>query len=108
MTEMQRIAPEDFEQKRKAGELEGDLILDVREPYEWEYYHEERAVLMPMNTIPARMEELPKDRDIYVVCAHGVRSVNVCLYLRQQGFSKLVNVDGGMAAIAALRGFQYD
>ncbi|WP_426453515.1 rhodanese-like domain-containing protein [Paenibacillus sp. S-38] len=108
MTEIRRIDPESFQEKLEEGELEGQLILDVREPYEWEYYHDERAVLMPMNTIPARLDELPRDRSIYVVCAHGVRSVNVCLYLRQQGFDNLVNVDGGMAAIASLRGFQYD
>ncbi|MBP1155224.1 MULTISPECIES: rhodanese-like domain-containing protein [unclassified Paenibacillus] len=104
----ERVGPEDFKRKQENGELSDSLIIDVRELYEWEYYHWEEPVLMPMNTIPERLEELPKDKTIYVVCAHGVRSANVSYYLKQQGFEHVVNVDGGMAALAELSGFQYD
>lgn len=103
-----RVGPEDFKRKLENGELSDSLIIDVREPYEWEYYHWEEPVLMPMNTIPERLEELPKDKAIYVVCAHGVRSANVSYYLKMQGFDQIVNLDGGMAALAELCGFQYD
>ncbi|SDH79742.1 rhodanese-like domain-containing protein [Paenibacillus naphthalenovorans] len=103
-----RVGPEDFKRKLENGELSDSLIIDVREPYEWEYYRWDELVLMPMNSIPERLGELPKDKPIYVVCAHGVRSANVSYYLKQQGFDQVVNVDGGMAALAALRGFQYD
>jgi rhodanese-related sulfurtransferase len=87
---------------------EEPCIIDVREQAEWEYYHLDEAVLIPMNTIPARLEEIPDDRDVYIVCAHGVRSQTVCRYLEQQGRSNAVNVIGGMAAVGAVRGFQYD
>lgn len=102
------IEPEAFRAKTDNGELGDALVLDVREPYEWEYYHWEQAQLMPMNSIPGRLAELPKDRTIYIVCAHGIRSANVCYYLKQNGFDDVINIDGGMAALAALRGFQYD
>jgi rhodanese-related sulfurtransferase len=88
--------------------LDNKMILDVREPAEWAYYHLERSVLMPVNTIPDNLAELPKDQTVYVICAHGVRSEMVCRYLNQQGRNNVVNVSGGMSAVAELRGFQYD
>jgi rhodanese-related sulfurtransferase len=102
------IEPEEFLQKLEKEGLKDALFIDVREPMEWDYYHLEEAVLMPMNTIPARLPELPQDRTIYVVCAHGVRSANVCYYMRQRGYELVTNVEGGMAALAQLKGFQYD
>lgn len=102
------IEPKAFVDKLNAKQLGDALIIDVREAWEWEYYHLDEAKLIPMNTIPARMGELPEDQTLYIVCAHGVRSANVCYYLRQQGYEKVVNVDGGMAAVAMLKGFQYD
>lgn len=89
-------------------QLEQVTVLDVREPEEWDYYHLEGSVLMPMRHIPAKLNELPPDRPLYVICAHGVRSEMVCRYLRQQGFANAVNVEGGMAAVAELQGFRYD
>jgi rhodanese-related sulfurtransferase len=102
------IEPSDFLQMVESVGLGDSLFIDVRESYEWEYYHLEEAELVPMNTIPGRLGELPRERTIYLVCAHGVRSVHVCHYLMQQGFENVVNVEGGMAALAQLRGFQYD
>lgn len=103
------ISPEDFlrfyedEEKRKDA-----LVVDVREPFEWDYYHLDSSTLMPVETIPSRLDELPKEGTVYIICAHGVRSDMVCRYLRQRGFGNVVNVEGGMAAVAELRGFQYD
>ncbi|MFD0867748.1 rhodanese-like domain-containing protein [Chlamydia abortus] len=102
------ITPEDFDRKLKAGELAADLIVDVREQEEWDYYHLEEAVHIPMNSIPERMKELPSDNLIYIVCAHGVRSEMVVRYLLQNGLENVVNVIGGMAAVSGLRGFIYD
>ena len=89
-------------------QTERPLVLDVREPHEWDYYHLEGTVLMPVRTIPDKLGEIPRDRPLYVICAHGVRSDMVCRYLRDQGYGNVVNVEGGMAAVAELRGFQYD
>jgi rhodanese-related sulfurtransferase len=102
------IEPEDFLQRMDSGELHDSLVLDVREPDEWEYYHLEGTLLFPMNTIPGRLGEIPRDRDVYVVCAHGIRSEMVCRFLRGNGFAQVINVHGGMAALARLRGFAYD
>lgn len=102
------IEPQQFVSKLNNNDLGDSLIIDVREPMEWDYYHLDEATLIPMNTIPARRNELPTDKTLYIVCAHGVRSANVCYYLRQQGYDNVVNVEGGMAAVAMLRGFQYD
>lgn len=92
-----------LEEKGRTG-----VLVDVRELQEWEYYHLDEALHIPMRTIPERLGELPQDSPIYVVCAHGVRSANVCDYLHRNGFDNAVNVAGGMAAVSALRGFQYD
>lgn len=108
MESFDSIHPRAFLEKLEAKQLDEALIVDVREQWEWDYYHLDEAKLMPMNTIPSRMGELPDDRPIYIVCAHGVRSANVCYYLREQGFEHVVNIEGGMAAVGMLRGFQYD
>lgn len=90
------------------GNINGNQIIDVREGFEWDFYHLEPSVLIPMNTIPERLGEIDGDKPLYIVCAHGVRSAAVCSYLEEQGYSSLHNVAGGMAAIASLKGFQYD
>ncbi len=73
----------------------GALLLDVREPGEWELVHVDGAVLIPMNTIPQRIEELPTDREICVLCHHGGRSAQVTSYLRAHGLNA-VNVSTGI------------
>lgn len=83
-------------------------VIDVRERVEWDYYHLDEAKLIPMNTIPSSLSDIPDDRDVYIVCGHGVRSQTVCRYLEQEGWDNVVNVIGGMAAVGAVRGFQYD
>ncbi|MCS7462431.1 rhodanese-like domain-containing protein [Paenibacillus doosanensis] len=108
MESFEYIEPREFLEKVDGKRLGDALIIDVREPMEWDYYHLEEAKLIPMNTIPARLPELPQDKPLYIVCAHGLRSANVCYYLRQHGYEQVINVEGGMAAVAMLRGFQYD
>lgn len=76
------------------------LLLDVREPWEYERCHIEGAVLLPMNTLPARLAELPRDRDIVVICHHGVRSYHVARFLDRHGFSRVINLAGGVDAWA--------
>lgn len=83
-------------------------IIDVREQAEWDYYHIEGSRHVPMNTIPGRLDELDSEQPLYIVCAHGVRSEKVCRFLAEQGYDDLTNIAGGMAAVSALEGFQYD
>jgi rhodanese-related sulfurtransferase len=78
------------------AELPADVTLvDVREPVEWVHGRAPEAVHIPMNQIPDRLEELPRDGRLLVVCKVGGRSAQVTGYLVQQGFDA-VNVDGGM------------
>jgi rhodanese-related sulfurtransferase len=76
-------------------------LLDVREPDEWEAGHAPGAAHLPMMEIPARMEEVPQDREVVVVCRVGGRSGQVVAYLRQQGWENVTNLDGGMMGWAA-------
>ncbi|WP_042162684.1 rhodanese-like domain-containing protein [Paenibacillus gorillae] len=108
MNEWQDISADELLKLMDEGKLQREQVIDVRELHEWEYYHLESSLLIPMNSIPHRLGELDDDKPLYIVCAHGVRSAAVCRYLQEQGYGSLHNVEGGMAAIALLQGFQYD
>ena len=73
---------------------EGLVVLDVREPVEWQYGHIEGALHIPMAELPTRLEELPEGQTL-VVCAVGGRSARVVAWLNQQGRDS-VNLGGGM------------
>ena len=75
-------------------------LLDVREPWEFEVCHIAEARLMPMRSVPARLTEIDRDAETVVICHHGARSYQVGLFLEQQGFSKVLNLYGGVAAWA--------
>ena len=63
------------------------FLLDVRDPDEWEAGHAPEAVHVPMMELPARMDEVPDDRDVVVVCRVGSRSAQVVAYLQAQGLA---------------------
>jgi rhodanese-related sulfurtransferase len=73
------------------------FLLDVREDDEWTAGHAPGALHVPMMEIPARADDVPTDRDVVVVCRVGARSAQVVAYLRQNGFDRVTNLDGGMA-----------
>ena len=74
-------------------------LLDVREPWEFETAKIGGAKLMPMGEVPSRAnQELDPEEHIVVVCHHGVRSMNVTAWLRQQGFEKAQSMRGGIDA----------
>ena len=76
------------------------LLLDVREPWEFDICHIEGSINMPMAQVPQRLEELPANDEIIVICHHGVRSQQVIWFLQQQAYDKLFNLDGGVDAWA--------
>ena len=91
------ISPEEV--KSKLDQAERFTLLDVREPWEFETAHMEGAKLLPMGDIPSRAhQELDPEDHIVVVCHHGVRSMNVTAWLRQQGFEKAQSMRGGIDA----------
>jgi rhodanese-related sulfurtransferase len=79
---------------------EKPLLLDVREPWEFQACKIDGSLSMPMRSIPARYLELKRDADVVVVCHHGARSFQVGLFLEQRGFSNIINLYGGVAAWA--------
>ena len=76
------------------------FLLDVREPYEWEIANlgPLGAVPIPMTEVPNRVEELPRDREIVVVCHSGARSAAVARTLSRLGFPDVSNLRGGLLA----------
>lgn len=76
------------------------VLLDVREPFEVQMAAVPGALHVPMGDVPARLAEIPRDRPVLVLCHHGVRSQAVADWLRRQGYEKVENVRGGIAAWA--------
>lgn len=77
---------------------EGTFLLDVREDDEWAAGHIPGSTHVPMSALLGRLAEVPKDRDVCVVCKVGARSAQVTAYLRQQGWPAVENLDGGVVA----------
>jgi rhodanese-related sulfurtransferase len=82
----------------RAAELrdEGALMLDVREPLEWDEVHMPGAALIPLGELASRVSELPKDQDIVVVCRSGNRSQEGRDILLRAGFTNVTSMAGGM------------
>lgn len=79
------------------------VLLDVREPWEYATAHIEGTVLMPMGEIPTRaFQELDPESHIVTVCHTGVRSMNVAVWLRNQGFDQTQSLQGGIDAWSRL------
>lgn len=74
------------------------FLLDVREPNEFQYASIENSVLIPLNQIPQRLGELNPQQEIVVICHHGVRSSQACMYLVNSGFTSVTNLTGGIDA----------
>ncbi len=76
---------------------DGATIVDVREDDEWEAGHIEGAFHVPLGELPGRLDDLPLDDDMYVICRTGGRSNRAVAWLNQNGFDAF-NVEGGMGA----------
>jgi len=76
------------------------LLLDVREPWEFDICHIEGSVNLPMAQIPQNMARFRDSEEIVVICHHGIRSQHVIRFMRQQCSQQLINLDGGVDAWA--------
>jgi rhodanese-related sulfurtransferase len=74
------------------------LLLDVREPREFEFASIAGSLLIPLQQLPQRLAELEPMRDIAVICHHGMRSRQAAEYLVAAGFTQVFNVTGGIDA----------
>lgn len=76
------------------------MLLDVREPWEYELCHLAGSFLVPMQTVPSRIDELDAEASLVVICHHGVRSLRVATFLESQDFKAIYNLTGGINAWA--------
>ncbi|PIV26809.1 MAG: rhodanese-like domain-containing protein [Anaerolineae bacterium CG03_land_8_20_14_0_80_58_20] len=76
----------------------GAFMLDVRELSEWNEFHAPVATLIPLGELASRVNELPRDRKIVVVCRSGNRSQQGRDILLAAGFMQVTSMDGGMNA----------
>lgn len=76
------------------------LLLDVREPWEYQICHLDNAMLVPMNQVPTALKKLDKNQETIIICHHGVRSQRVGAFMKNNGFNDIVNVAGGINAWA--------
>ncbi|HSU31731.1 MAG TPA: rhodanese-like domain-containing protein [Bryobacteraceae bacterium] len=97
MPENLELTPRDVSARLNAGAP--TVLIDVREPQEFNICRIEGSELMPMNTVPAelqRLESLADAGDIITICHHGVRSLQVTYWLRQQGLENCFSMSGGI------------
>lgn len=80
---------------------DGAAVIDVREPHEYNAGHVPDATLIPVNTVYARREELPKDKDVIFVCALGQRSALAAEMAAAAGLTRIFNLEGGTDAWVA-------
>lgn len=77
---------------------EGVFVLDVRTQEEWDDFHAPNTTLIPLNELESRLDELPQDEEIVVVCRSGNRSQVGRDILRNNGFEQTTSMSGGLAA----------
>lgn len=95
---MQQITPAQLAAWLADGSRDKPMLLDVREPWEYQTARIEGAQLLPMREIPARVAEIDPGREVVAICHHGGRSMQVGMFLEKQGFQRVHNLMGGIDA----------
>jgi len=72
------------------------MIVDVREPWEFQQGHARGARNIPLSQLGRRFREVPTDREVLLICRSGHRSLQAAKFLQQQGWKQITNVSGGM------------
>ena len=75
-------------------------LLDVREPWERQICAIDDSLAIPLGQLPDRLDGIPRDGVVVVLCHHGLRSLRAASYLNRQGFPAAVNLEGGIDAWA--------
>lgn len=97
---MQHIDAQHLQQWLTDDSRVAPLLLDVREPWEYQIAHISGAQLMPMHSVPAQLDKLDAQAEIVVICHHGVRSAQIARFLEHSGFEHVYNLQGGVDAWA--------
>lgn len=91
---MQEISPKEAQRRIEKGAL----LIDVREANEYQEIHAEGATLIPLSEFETRYSELPKEKELVLICRSGARSGRATQYLLDHGYNKAVNLTGGTIA----------
>lgn len=86
---------EAWEQLSHSTTSKGPLLIDVREKWEYKSGHAKKARNIPLSQLQQHLKEIPRDREILVICQSGHRSIPAATLLRQQGLGQVTNVKGG-------------
>ncbi len=76
------------------------VLIDVREPWEAQICSIPESILLPLQSLPERLDRLPGDRPLLVYCHHGMRSLKAAQFLRKKGFARAMSLSGGIEAWA--------
>ncbi|HXK57475.1 MAG TPA: rhodanese-like domain-containing protein [Gammaproteobacteria bacterium] len=87
---------ESIELEKRLSEQNEFYLLDIRSEAEVVHGMLPNSAHLPMQLIPVRMNEFPKDKEIVLYCRSGARSYHACMYLMQQGFNNVINLKGGI------------
>jgi rhodanese-related sulfurtransferase len=86
--------PKEIADRIKQGEK--FKFIDVREPLEYEIARVEQAELLPMSRFNEWIDTLDPEDETVVMCHHGIRSANICMFLSRNGFENVSNLEGGI------------
>ena len=94
---IKNISPTELSEKIKADQTQ--ILVDCREQAEWDESHVDGFTLIPLSCFEQALEVLKnKDQDIHIMCRSGKRSMNACMFLEENGYENLYNVEGGILA----------
>jgi rhodanese-related sulfurtransferase len=96
---MREMRPAELQAYLAAAD-EVPLLLDVREPWEFDICRLPDSQLIPMGQILLQLDRLSPDRETVVICHHGIRSRVVAMQLERAGFGRVINLAGGVEAWA--------
>jgi len=91
-----QLAPTELARWREDASREPPVLVDVREPWEFDLCRIEGSILIPLGELPRRVGELPRERALVMVCHTGRRSQNAAMFLAQSGFGDVQNLKGGV------------
>ncbi len=95
---MRQLTPGGLQAMLQSAPENKPILLDVREPWEFQLANIAGSKLVPMGEIPSRIQDIDSSHPTVVICHHGARSLQVVAYLERQGFENLHNLQGGIDA----------
>ena len=91
-----QLTPGELARWRDDASREPPVLVDVREPWEFELCRIEGSLLVPLGELPRRVVELPRGQPLVMVCHTGRRSQSAAMFLAQSGFTGVQNLQGGV------------